>query len=75
MLEKVIAEHSKSAKLMVQHKKVLIEHTATLNSGTVNRAVNNENSKSTTSNTKTWKQCNINTEIRNSMTLKQCNLK
>ena len=61
-------QHSKSATLIVQHKVVLKSHCATLNSGSVNRAINSANSKSATSNTKTLKQCNINTEIRNSIT-------
>ena len=46
-----------------------------LNSATANRAINSANSKSATSNTEPLKQCNINSKIRNSITLKQCKFK
>ena len=45
-----------------------------MNSGTVNRAINSANSKSVRSTTETLRQCIINSEIRNSITLKSCNL-
>ena len=59
----------------MQHKTVLSEYSATLNSRTVNRAISSANSKSATPHTETLKHLNINSEIRNSITLKQCNLK
>ena len=46
-----------------------------MNSGAVNRAINSAISKTATSNTETLKQYNINSDIWNSITLKQCNLK
>ena len=44
----VVVQHANSATLIVQHKTVLNQHTATLNIGTVNRAISSANSKSAT---------------------------
>ena len=49
----------------MQNKTVLNKHSATLNSGTVKRAIKSANSKSVKSNIETLKQCNITSEIRN----------
>ena len=66
-----INETLKDSAIIVQHKTVLHQHSATLSSATINIA----NTKSTTSNTEALKMRNINSGTRNTITLKRCNIK